>query len=101
MILKRDLIPMQDDPENGGGSTGELRPNAGTYAERRDTESRSDQPVSGIGRRHRVCRTEPRREVHVCAAIADSARVCPARQEAAWGDSRLPAQNDRIEPAAD
>src|ERR1039458_8988227 len=43
MILKRDLIPMQDDTENGGGLTGELRPNARTYADRRDVESRSDQ----------------------------------------------------------
>src|ERR1035437_6305004 len=68
MIVKRDLIPMQDDPENGGGLTGELRPNARTYAERRDIESRSDQPVFDTGRRHRVCRTEPRRKVRVCAA---------------------------------
>src|ERR1035441_5962297 len=50
MILKRDLIPMQDDTENGGGLTGELRPNARTYADRRDVESRSDQPVFGTGR---------------------------------------------------
>src|ERR1039458_1972545 len=61
MILKRDLIPMQDDTENGGGLTGELRPNARTHADRRDIESRSDQPVFETGRHHRICRTEPRR----------------------------------------
>src|SRR5664280_1662183 len=57
MILKRDLIPMQDDTENGGGLTGERRPNARRYAERRDIESRSDQPVFGTGRQHRICQT--------------------------------------------
>src|ERR1017187_10846813 len=90
MILKRDLIPMQGDTENGGGLTGELRPNACTNAERRDTESRSDQSVFEPGRRHRVCRTKPRREVLVCAAIAGRAGVCAARQEAAGRDPRLP-----------
>src|ERR1035441_2437196 len=101
MILKRDLIPMQDDTENGGGLTGELRPNARTYADRRDVESRSDQPVFGTGRHYRICRTEPRRKVRICAAIAGGARVCTARQEAARRHPRLPEQNDRIEPAAD
>src|ERR1035441_5345568 len=94
MILKRDLIPMQDDTENGGGLTGELRPNARTYADRRDVESRSDQPVFGTGRHYRICRTEPRRKVRICAAIAGGARVCTARQEAARRHPRLPEQND-------
>src|ERR1039458_7300212 len=83
MILKRDLIPMQYDTENGGGMTGELRPNARTHADRRDIEFRSDQPVFETGRHHRICRTEPRRKVRVCAAIAGRARVCTATQEAA------------------
>src|SRR5450759_1163325 len=101
MILKRDLIPMQSDTENGGGVTGELRPNVRTYADRRDIESRSDQPVFEAGRQHRICRTEPRRKVRVCAAIAGRARVCTARQEAARRHPCLPEQNDRLEPAAD
>src|ERR1039457_4313233 len=74
MILKRDLIPMQDDTENGGGLTGELRPNARTHADRRDIESRSDQPVFETGRHHRICRAEPRRKVRVCAAVAGVAQ---------------------------
>src|ERR1039458_7548391 len=89
MILKRDLIPMQDDTENGGGLTGELRPNARTYADRREIESRSDLPVFETGRHHRICRTEPCRKVRVCAAITGRPRVCSTRQEAAWRDPRL------------
>src|ERR1035438_2824247 len=101
MILKRDLIPMQDDTENEGGLTGELRPNARTHADRRDIESRSDQPVFETGRHHRICRAEARRKVRVCAAITGRARVCTPRQEAARRHPRLPEQNDRIGRGAD
>jgi hypothetical protein len=41
MILKPDLIPIQDDPENGAEGTilaGILRLNASTHAERGTTE---------------------------------------------------------------
>ena len=37
MILKRGLIPTQDDPENVRGRGG-LRPDANTHAERRDAD---------------------------------------------------------------
>jgi len=49
MILKRDLIPMQDDPENDTGRVGvQRRPNANINAEREALTGRQmDEFVTG------------------------------------------------------
>src|ERR1035437_4383152 len=46
MILKRDLTPMQDDPENGSGRIGvQKRPDANTHAVRRSPDGAADRRV--------------------------------------------------------
>src|SRR5579871_1859981 len=99
MILKRGLIPTQDDPENMRGRGG-LRPDADTDAERRATQPGADPGVPQSQSGHRIHRPKQGRAVSVCAAGAGSARVPGARQEAAWEDSGLPEQGYRIEFAA-
>ena len=96
--------PPQDDTEDGGELTGELRPkrpNAGTYAARRDIESRLDQPVFETGRYHRICRTG-RAERYAFAQQLLAAQEYARQGKKQRGAIRaLPEQNDRIEPAAD
>jgi hypothetical protein len=46
IILKRNPIPMQDDPENDTGGAGvKKRPDADTYAERRGPDGAADRRV--------------------------------------------------------
>src|ERR1019366_3984946 len=55
MILKQDLIPIQDDPENVKGQ-GVPRPDANTYAERRIADLGADPGVPQGQPDHRVPR---------------------------------------------
>src|ERR1019366_8075156 len=64
MILKQDLIPIQDDPENVKGQ-GVPRSDANTYAERRIADLGADPGVSQGQRDHRVPRPEPGRIVRL------------------------------------
>jgi hypothetical protein len=58
MILKRDLIPTQGDPENGTGGAGmHKRLNADRDAERRDADRATDRRVSEGQRGNRICRS--------------------------------------------
>ena len=100
MILKRELIPIQDDRENGGGGGG-LRPDANTHAERRCTHPGTDPRVPQRQSIHRIHRPKPSRVVRICAAGVGRSGVRPAGQEAAGSGSGLPEQGHRAEPAAD
>src|SRR5450759_1868218 len=80
MILKQDLIPIQDDPENVKG-WGVPRPDANTYAERRSAERRADSRVPPGQRDHRVPRPEPGRIVRLGGAGPGGTGVCHAGQE--------------------
>src|SRR5205807_3991957 len=99
MILKRSLIPMQDDTENGGGRVGMLRPDAATNAAYRNIESRSNQRVFETQRRHRVCGPKPERDLRLGARCAGGPGVRPASQEGTGCDSRVPERDDRTERA--
>jgi hypothetical protein len=99
MILKRKLIPTQDDPENRSW-LGFLRPVANTHAERRSADEGTD---SGVPKRqpgNHIQRGKPRRTLPLGGAGFGGARICRARQEAARRDSSLHREDDRIEPAA-
>src|SRR5271165_2458276 len=98
MILKRELIPIQDDPENGGW-LGSLRPGANTHAERRGPDEGTDSGVPERQRGNRIQRAKPRRALRLGAAGFGGARICRARQEAAGTDSSLHRQDDGTQPA--
>src|ERR1700682_2064764 len=99
MILKRGLIPTQDDPENVRGRGG-LRPDANTHAERRGAHSGTDSRVPQRQSVDRVQRAESGRVVPLCATSAGGAGIRQAGQEAARDDSSLPEQSDGTELAA-
>src|SRR5205807_5437018 len=77
MILKQDLIPIQDDPENVR-RWGVPRPDAITYAERRSADRRTDSSVPQGQRNHRVPGPEPGRFVRLGAASLGGPGVCHA-----------------------
>src|ERR1035437_9257455 len=97
MILKQDLIPIQDDPENVK-RRGVPRPNANTYAERRRAHRGTDSRVPQGQRGHRVPRPEAGRIVRLGAASLGGTGVCHAGQEAARSGAGLHRQDDRAEP---
>src|SRR5437764_8795365 len=99
MILKRDLIPTQDDPENVRRRGG-LRPDANTHAERRSTDQKTARRVFEGQRRDRVPSPKPGRTVRLGPGSISRAGIRCAGQETAWSDSSLPEQNHRTQPAA-
>src|ERR1035438_2294222 len=100
MILKRDLIPIQDDPEKMR-SQGVWRPVANTHGERRNADRSTDPGVPQRQPGDRVRRAEPRGTVPVGAASAGGPGVRGARQEAAGYGSSLHEQSHGAEPAPD
>src|SRR5712691_9055356 len=101
MILKRGLIPTQDDPENGGIGIGVQRPDADTHAERRGPDRAADQGVFEGQRRDRVYRAKPGRGLQLDRANTGGPGIWQARQEAARSDPQLCEQGNRAESAAD
>jgi hypothetical protein len=65
MILKQNLIPMQDDPENGRDRVGKPLGNAHQNAECRESDKFTNQRVSESQRGNRVQRSKLRRGVHL------------------------------------
>src|SRR5258708_921333 len=101
MILKPDLIPIQDDPETRGGGVGVLRLDASTYAERREPDGRADQRVFESQWRHRVCGPKPCRDLRLDGADAGAAGIQQTRPQATRCAPGVFEQGDRAEPAAD
>src|SRR6202171_966462 len=99
MILKRGLIPTQDDPENVRGRGG-LRPDANTHAERRGAHSGTDSRVPQRQSVDRVQLQESGRAVPVCAASAGGSTVRSTGQKATRSGARVPKQSDGTALAA-
>src|SRR6202035_3506260 len=83
MIMKVNLIPMQDDHENGMSGLGVLRPYANTHAERRRTDGRADQGVLEGQRGGQLRGPEQKGGVRVGSEHAGGSGVHATRQEAA------------------
>src|ERR1035437_2401904 len=101
MILKRDLIPIQDDPENGRCRVGMPRGNAHQNAECRESNAVADRRVFEGQRRDGIRWRKPCRNVRLGAADARPSGIRPSGEEAARSDPRLPEQSDGAEPGAD
>src|ERR1700692_4938459 len=112
MILKRSLIPAQDDRENGRW-IGVLRPDANTHGERRKSDASTNSRVSEGQPDDRIGRSESGRLVRVGATGgcggrarhhgrdgAGSARVRDTGQDGAGSDTTVPEQINQPEPAA-
>src|SRR4051812_18360762 len=72
MILKRDLIPIQGDPENVRRRGG-LRRDASTHAERRSAHPGTDSRVPQRQSADRIQRSKPSRVIRVRGEGADRA----------------------------
>ena len=101
LILKRNLIPIQDDPEKGGGGVGVLQRDAHANAECRDAESGSDPGVPQAQPGDRVHRAKPGRGIRLGAADVGGPGVCPVRQETARQAPGLYPEGDGAQSAAD
>src|SRR5580692_12354980 len=101
MILKQNLIPMQDDPENGRNRVGKPLGNAHQNAECRESDKFTNQRVFEGQRGDRVQRAKPRGGVHLGRKDACRPGVPAATEEAAGCDPGLLEQGRRVEPGAD
>jgi hypothetical protein len=99
MILKRELIPIQDDRENVR-ERGGLRSDATTHAKRRSADPGTDPRVPRRQSCHRIQRPEPGRAVQICGTSFSGSGVCRARQEAAGDDPLVLKQSHRAQRAA-
>ena len=90
MILKPDLFPIQDDPENRRCRVGVLRGNANTNAERRGSETRPDQRVLESQRRDRFRGAEACGDLRLDTAGAGRPGVWSPEQEATGQHPGLP-----------
>src|ERR1017187_5756740 len=81
MILKQDLIPIQDDRETVK-RRGVRRPDANAHAERRIADRRTDSTVPHGQRNDRIQRPESGRVVRLGGASAGGTGVRYTRQEA-------------------
>src|SRR5450631_4182116 len=100
MILKRELISIQDDPEKGETRVGKLRLDAIANAACRRSQSGADRRISEGRRGDRIQRSKPGRKVRLDAAGLDCTRVREPEQEAAGPTARLYSEGDRVEPSA-
>jgi hypothetical protein len=101
MILKRDLIPIQDDPENGRDRVGALQGNVHTNAECRGSFTEPDRRVFEGQRRDRLQWSEPGGGVRMDPTNSDRTRVRASAQEGTGCDPGLPEQGDWAQSGAD
>src|SRR5580692_850446 len=101
MILKQNLIPMQDDPENGRNRVGKPLGNAHQNAECRESDEFTNQRVFESQRGDRIQRSKPCGGVHLGRKDACRPGIPAATEEAAGRDPRLLEQGRRLEPGAD
>src|SRR6266446_7399629 len=101
MILKRVLIPTQDDPENRRFEVDVRRPGANTHGERRGSDRAADQRVFEGQQRHRIYGPRPGRGLRMDGANAGGPGVQASKQEEAGSHPGLPEQGHGAEPAPD
>jgi hypothetical protein len=101
MILKQNLIPMQDDPENGRNGVGKPLGNADQNAECRESDTFTNQRVLEGQRGDRVQRAKPWRGLRLGRKDACPAGVSSATEEAARRDPNVFEQDRRTEHGAD
>ena len=100
MIMKLNLIPMQDDHENGMSGVGVLRPDANKHAERGRVNSRTDPGILEGQRSGQLRGPKQKGGVRVGSEHAGGSGVHATRQEAAGNHPGLGGKGDRARQRA-